>query len=491
MRGPLRVLAFIGKEVRAILVQPQLLLLLVAGPFLILLAFGLGYRPAGPTLRTIIVQPATTDPRQALSYYLTSIGPPLKVTQVTPDLAPALRKLQQRQVDLVVVVPADIRQTLLNGQNAHLVFYHNAIDPTQVGYISAVVDATTSQLNRAILQQAVGEQQANSADYEQALLQLRDSLNQIRAALQSGDRLRAAQLAKGVRLSGGLMAALWLFAADPFAGPTAPAVHLADDARSLDDALSSPQSDPQALNDALTKAQNDVNSMLQALQTSRRIPPNVFVSPLTWDARPISAYQPSYVVYHSPTVLALLVQHLCITLAALSLVDERTLGAVEIFRVSPVGPNQILVGKFIAYVLVVAMTAVGLVALLVFALKVPVLGEWPWFVVVLGALMAYSLNLGFLISAWARSRSQAIQMSMLALLGSIFFSGFFVPLTDFVTPVRLVSYSLPVTYGIELLRQVTLRGEPPQMVYLAALVVWAAASGFAAVRLFGKLFVSK
>lgn len=491
MRGLLRVLAFIGKEIRAILVQPQLLLLLVAGPFLILLAFGVGYRPAGPTLRTIVVQPPSSDPRQAISYYLNSVGPPIKVAEVTADLAPALRKLQQRQVDLVVVVPAEIRRTLLSGQNAHLVFYHNAIDPTQVGYISAVIDATTSRLNRAILQQAVGEQQANSADYEQALRQLQDSLNQIQAALQAGDRARAAELARGVRLSGGLMAALWLFAADPFAGPAAPVVHMADDARRLDELLSAPQSDPQALQDALSKAQSDVSNMLQGLGASRRIPPGVFVSPLAWDVKPISAYQPSYVVYHSPTVLALLVQHLCITLAALSLVDERNAGAVEIFRVSPVGPNQILVGKFIAYVLVVALAAVGLVALLVFALKVPVLGEWPWFVVVLAALMAYSLNLGFLISAWARSRSQAIQMSMLALLASIFFSGFFVPLSDFWVPVRTLSYSLPVTFGIELLRQVTLRGEPPQMAFLLALLFWAAASGWVAVRLFRKPFVSE
>ncbi|HOG45374.1 MAG TPA: ABC transporter permease [Anaerolineae bacterium] len=490
MRGILRVLAFIGKEVRAILVQPQLLLLLVAGPFLILLAFGLGYRPVGPTLRTIVVQPATSDAGQPISSYLGAMGPPIQVTEVTADLAAALRRLQDHQVDLVVVVPDNIRETLLDGQNAHLVFYHNAIDPAKVGYISAVIDGATGQINQAIVKKAVGEQQATAADYEQALQQLQDSLTEMRSAVQQGDRARAAQLSKSVRLSSGLIAGLWLLSADSLAGPSAPAVHLADDARRLDSLLAATQSDDQAIDDALGKTQDDVGRMLQGLQQSQRIPASVYAAPLVWDAKPINAYQPSYVVYHSPTVLALLVQHLCITLAALSLVDERNAGAVEIFRVGPAGPNQILIGKFIAYVLVVSVTAVGLVALLVYALSVPVLGSWFWFVAVLAALMAYSLNLGFLISAWARSRSQAIQMSMLALLGSIFFSGFFVPLSDFAPVVRAVSYSLPVTFGIELLRQVTLQGQAPQPLFLGALVAWAAVSGFLAVRLFRRLFVS-
>lgn len=491
MKLILRILAFIGKEIRAIVVQPQLLLLLIAGPFVILLAFGVGYRPAGPQLRTIVVQPPVSDPQQAIGTYLSAVGPPLQVVEMSTELAPALDKLRARQVDLVVVVPGEIRRTLLQGQNAHLVYYHNAIDPTRVGYIAAVIDSTTSQLNRAIVKEAVGDQQASAADYEQAVRQLQGTLADLRSAVQQGDHTRAAQLSRSARLSSGLLATLWLFAAEPFADPSAPAIHLADDARHLDALLAAGTTDPRLLDEAIARLQNDTDGMLQGLEQARRIPPDVFVSPLLWDAKPIQAYQPSYVVYHSPTVLALLVQHLCITLAALSLVDERTAGAVEIFRIAPVGPNEILVGKFIAYVLVIALTVVGLIALLVYALAVPVLGAWFWFVAVLAALMAYSLNLGFLISAWARSRSQAIQMSMLALLGSIFFSGFFVPLSDFAPVVRALSYSLPVTYGIELLRQVTLRGEPPQPIFLGALLVWAAVTGFLAVRLFERLFVDR
>ncbi len=489
MKAALRVLAFIGKEIQAIVTQPQLLLLLVLGPFLVLLAFGLGYKPLGPDLRTIVVQPTPDDPKQAIGAYLGAIGPPIRVVQVEADLSPALARLQAQHVDLVVVVPTGIRDTLLAGQNVHLVFYHNAIDPQRIGYITAVIDGATAQLNKAIVEQTVGEQQASAADYEKVLTDLRSALGGIHDALQQNDRARARQLSQVVRLNSGLVASLWLFAATPFTDPSTPAIQLVEEGRQLDALLAAPDSQPQALDDAITRMQADVDRMLAALDRAQKVPPAVFVSPLVWEAKGISAYQPGYVAFHSPTVLALLVQHLCITLAALSLVDERTAGAIELFRAAPIGPSEVLAGKFLAYLLLVALTSVGLVAVIVYGLHVPLLGDWRWLTAVLAALMAYSLNLGFLFSALAKSRSQAIQMSMLALLGSIFFSGFFVPLEDFGLPVRLISYSLPVTYGIEELRQVVLRGEPPEPVFLGIMVIWALVLGFISVRLFRRIFL--
>ena len=486
-----RTVAFVAKEIQAILVQPQLLLLLVAGPFLVLLAFGVGYRPQGPQLRTIVVQPAPEDPRQAISFYLSAIGPPLEVVQVTPDLEAALQQLQARKVDLVAVVPPDVREKLLQGENARFTFYHNAIDPARIGYIKAVIDGATSQLNQAIVEQTVGEQQANSADYEQVLVELQGNLSEIQAALDNNDQPRAQQLAHTVRLNSGLVASLWLFAAEPLSGATAPAIHLAQQARELDTLVAAPESQPGALDETIGQMQQSTDQMLQSLRRARQIPPDVFVAPLVWEAQGISPFLPGYVAYHSPTVLALLVQHLCITLAALSLVDERNAGAIEVFRASPVNPREILVGKFLAYVLLIAVTTAALIGLLIYGLRVPLLGDWRWLVAVLAGLVAYSLNLGFLLSAVAHSRSQAIQMSMLVLLGSIFFSGFFVPLEDFAVPVRAISYSLPITYGMQELRQVVLRGERPDTLYLGIMGAWALVLGVLSVRFFRRLFSSE
>jgi ABC-type multidrug transport system permease subunit len=44
----------------------------------------------------------------------------------------------------------------------------------------------------------------------------------------------------------------------------------------------------------------------------------------------------------------------------------------------------------------------------------------------------------------------------------VFFSGFVLPLDQFITPLRIAAYSLPVTHGIQLLQDYMLRGETNQ-----------------------------
>ncbi len=92
---------------------------------------------------------------------------------------------------------------------------------------------------------------------------------------------------------------------------------------------------------------------------------------------------------------------------------------------------------------------------------------------VLALLIVASLSVGFLISAVSNSESQAVQLSMLVLLASVFFSGFFVAVETLLPFVRVVSYLLPVTYGIRGLQSVMLRGEQPPLYVVTALAAMA------------------
>jgi ABC-2 type transport system permease protein len=56
------------------------------------------------------------------------------------------------------------------------------------------------------------------------------------------------------------------------------------------------------------------------------------------------------------------------------------------------------------------------------------------------------------------SERQAVQLSMLVLLASVFFSGFVLPLDEFAAPVAYLAYLLPVTHGIRLFQDFMLRG---------------------------------
>jgi ABC-2 type transport system permease protein len=151
------------------------------------------------------------------------------------------------------------------------------------------------------------------------------------------------------------------------------------------------------------------------------------------------------------------------------MVRERLSGQMDRFRVAPVTSMELLIGKYIAYaVLSLAVSAV-VGALLVFVLGVPMLGGWPAFVGIVLLLTFASLGVGLLISLVADSERQAVQLSMLVLLASVFFSGFVLPVSDFAQWTQYIAYALPVTHGIATLQDHMLRGAVGSSWMLAAL----------------------
>ena len=174
-----------------------------------------------------------------------------------------------------------------------------------------------------------------------------------------------------------------------------------------------------------------------------------------------------------PAVIALLMQHIAITLAGLSIVRERQDGPIELFRASPVSAFQTLVGKFISYLILTLILGAILTALVIYGLGVPMLGNWWDYALVMVALLCASLSLGFFLSLSAKTDSQAIQSAMVVLLASIFFGGFFLALYRLWEPVQVVSWALPVTYGINLLQSVMLRGQSPALLLLGGLFLYA------------------
>lgn len=204
--------------------------------------------------------------------------------------------------------------------------------------------------------------------------------------------------------------------------------------------------------------------------------PDVLVTPVRFDYKNVRGKALDFMTFYAPGVLALIVQHIAVTLGALSLVRERLLGAIELFRVAPVSINQLLLGKYLGFTLFIGLILAALVALLVFTpLAVPFLGDIATFLAFALLFTLASLGIGFLISAWSSSDSQAVQLSMLVLLMSIFFSGFFLPLENFASEVRYVGYALPLTHAITGFQAIMLRGIAP------TLFAWEALGAIAAI----------
>jgi ABC-2 type transport system permease protein len=207
--------------------------------------------------------------------------------------------------------------------------------------------------------------------------------------------------------------------------------------------------------------------------------PALLVSPFTVEASSIEDPPGSQAAYYAPGVLILLVQHLALTFAALSLVRERELGITEMYRVSPLSTGEAMTGKYLSFLVLGLSLAVALTVTMVL-LGVEVHGPLWSFALTVALVIIASLGLGFALSGLARSDSQAVQYSMVVLLVSIFFTGFVLPLDQLTVPIRWVSLLVPGTYGIAGVQDVVFRGETASPLVIVGLAVYALVMGFLA-----------
>ncbi len=365
MKRILRLLAFLAKEMLDIARQPLLLVMLILGPFLILLLFGMGYTGRQAPVRIIVVAPPNSQLPADLQTRLQEFGPEYPLT-FSADAEAAIAKLKSGNADLVALVPANTQDTLMQGKQVTIHLLINAVSPFRRDYVSFTAHTIVGDINKELLRQVVKRAEATS--------------------------------------------------------------------------------------------------------NVQQINPDILAQPVVTTMENVARFKPTYVGFYAPAVVALLVQHIAITFAALSLVRDRTQGTNELFEVSPLSPWEALTGKFMSYMLMTL--AIGLILTLVILrlLDLPLYGN-PWHFLLLMMLeIGASLAWGFFISAISHQESQAVQLAMILLLSSVFFSGFFLDLASLMRTVRFVSYSMPVTYAIAGFQDIMLAGTPPQLWHLYALV---------------------
>jgi ABC-2 type transport system permease protein len=477
-QGTVRTLGFFTKEIVGVLRQPRLIASLVLGPFLILLLFGLGFRGQHPEFRTTLVvpnEPSVSDDPRVYQQAFTGV---FDLQQVTRDENRARADLQANRTDVLVVIPADALDKIYNGQSAPLQVLYSETDPTQSAWLRYFAYVQISELNRRVLAEVVRQSKGPASQALELAGQTRAETDALDADLRSGNYADAAartgRLLVATRAAREGLAKALDALGEVGSGPATAGSGQADSLlAAMEQDMLGLQADlaqgPAGLATAERRVQNkrSSNQRLDALaQRINRIPPETLVSPFTPDTKNVLPVEPTQISFYTPAVLALLLQHMGVTLAALSSVRDRLLGAIELFRVSPVGAVNILVGKSLGYGLLLALVGVALTAAATLFLGVPSLGAPLYYWLSMGLTIFAAVGLGFAISVIASTESQAVQLSMLVLLASVFFGGFFLPLDQLFPWVRAVSYLLPVTYGAIDLREVMLRGAVPSWLYL-------------------------
>jgi ABC-2 type transport system permease protein len=472
-KGIIRTSSFFFKEIWAAIRQPRLVLSVLLGPFLILAAFGIGYRGQTPQLDTLLVLPS--DPRlsEDPEAYRDLFSSVFILKGVTRDRRSAEDALNRGQTDVVVVVPENPDQTVLNGQHAQFDVLFREIDPLQAAWVRYFSTVAVQEVNRRVLADLLANTREPLDRAAQVSGQVREQSDGLSSDLQRGDAVSAAarvvamrQSLQAARSSPGYSTFSALGGKD--ADPLAPAEN---ELSAIEADLARGQVNTP---DQLARAQRlqGVSRQMESesLQATK-VPPDVLAAPFSVQATNTVPAEPTAIGFFTPAVVVLLLQHIAVSLASLSMVRDRLLGAMELYRVAPVRPLEIILGKSLSYGLLLGVVGAALVFLVNQLLGVPILGDMRWAVVTLGLLLFSSLGVGFFIAGMAQTETQAVQLAMLVLLASIFFGGFFLALDTLWEPIRAISYLLPVTFGSIDLREVMLRGAAPAPATLAALGV--------------------
>lgn len=171
-----------------------------------------------------------------------------------------------------------------------------------------------------------------------------------------------------------------------------------------------------------------------------------------------------------PGLVGVIMQNITMVLTALSIVKERESGTLDQLRAMSVGPGAIVFGTAVPYgVLGFVDLALVLLAMRnVFA--VPIAGNVPLLLALSVAFIMTGLGLGLLISMTARSQLQAVLMAVFFLLPSVLMSGMIFDIEMMPKPAQLISYALPLTYFLEILRGIIMRGAGIADLWIPALV---------------------
>jgi ABC-2 type transport system permease protein len=337
-------------------------------------------------------------------------------------------------------------------------------------------------INQKLLQQAIIEGQQETATWHDELQRAKNHAGTLRQAVSAGDEAQAQVSASDLEqelslLAAGMGSSLALLGAlEQTTGQTDTIGTLLEELDAIhqrvDDHVTNPvnYSDLERSQALATDVESSLTEVDELLSSFGDMDPSVMVAPFESETLTVSQVALEPMHFYVPGVIALLLQHLAISLAGLSIVREKLGGAMEVIRAAPASSLEMLLGKYAGYLLLTGLLALILTGLIVWGLGVPQLGAWTAYIAIIVALLLASLGIGFHISLSARSNSQAVQYAMLTLLASIFFTGFFMPLYRLIVPVRIFSWTLPATYGTVLLQEVMLRGGTPSVLLLGVLL---------------------
>ena len=235
-------------------------------------------------------------------------------------------------------------------------------------------------------------------------------------------------------------------------------------------------SDATAARTSLSVAQAIGASVSAGIQREAAIKRGIPIPTIGVDVRARAWYNTALrqEVFIVPGVLALVMQFTMTFLSMSTIVRERELGTLEQLVVSPIRSSELMLGKMLPLMTIgyINGTAILLMAVLWFGVLVAGSVLLLYFTVLV--FFFTTLGTGILVSTIAKTYIQATQLIQFFLMPSMLLSGFIFPVDAMPAPLQALSYLVPLTYFLVIVRGIIIKGIGieylwPQIGLLAAL----------------------
>jgi len=178
------------------------------------------------------------------------------------------------------------------------------------------------------------------------------------------------------------------------------------------------------------------------------------------DVRVRAWYNPDLVsaIFIVPGLVGALLMQTTITQMAVSVVREREKGTLEALIVSPIRRWELLLGKIVPNLLVAYGQMSMALAVARWVFDVPIRGSLPLLYALSLLFMMGTLGIGIFVSAASRTVPQAMQLTFLTFLPSIYLSGLLFPIEGMPVGAQWIAAVIPLTYYLRIVRGIVLKG---------------------------------
>lgn len=213
--------------------------------------------------------------------------------------------------------------------------------------------------------------------------------------------------------------------------------------------------DPLSSQSAIAAAGSASSVVAQSLAPRRISDP---ITPMEIRVRPWYNPDLKSSVFIVPGIIGVLLAMMLILITSMAIVRERERGTLEQLVVTPITKTSLMLGKIVPFMVVgyVQMTVILVLGKLLF--DTPIRGSLPLLYLLTLAYIVANLALGLLVSTVTKTQVQAMQLSFFLILPNILLSGFMFPRDAMPPLARWLGAALPLTYFLNILRGILLKG---------------------------------